>query len=127
MTRVALVIRTASRLLAPALLAPVLLVLATAQPVAAQVIRPPNIQKPIESARKAAGATSAGIQNAQKVADDPKAQLPAAAAQAGAKGVPSTAKGNPFAGISTLIGTEPAWPSFRIATLNMSAGDVVRP
>ena len=82
MTLVALVIRTAAGLLA----------LAMARPVAAQVIRPPNIQKPIESARKAAGATSAGIQNAQKVADDPKAQLPAAAAQAGAKGVPSTAK-----------------------------------
>ena len=67
-----------------------LLLLAFARPAAAQ-ITPPNIRKPIDAAKKAAGATSAQIQAAQKVGEDSKAPLPAAAAQAGAKSAPSTA------------------------------------
>jgi hypothetical protein len=65
-------------------------ILAASNPASAQ-ITPPNIRKPIDAAKKAADATSAGIQNAQKVGADPKqGTLPAAATQAGGKGVPST-------------------------------------
>lgn len=52
---------------------------------AASQITPPNIRKPIDAARKAATATSAQIQSAQKVGDGAKpGMLPAEATQAGA-------------------------------------------
>jgi hypothetical protein len=58
--------------------------------VAAQ-ITPPNIKRPIDAAKKAAGATSAQIESAQRAGADAKqGQLPAAAAQAGAQNVPGT-------------------------------------
>ncbi|HVT38370.1 MAG TPA: hypothetical protein VHE78_04975 [Gemmatimonadaceae bacterium] len=58
---------------------------------AAAQIAPPNIKRPIEAARKAAGATSAQIESAQQAGTDPRqGQLPAAAAQAGVQNVPST-------------------------------------
>jgi hypothetical protein len=73
-----------------ALLVLSLAISAAAVPASAQ-ITPPNIKKPIEAAKKAAGATSAQIQSAQKAGEDPKTgTLPAAAAQAGGKNVPST-------------------------------------
>ena len=51
---------------------------------AASQITPPNIRKPIDAAKKAATATSAQIQSAQKVGDGAKAgMLPAEAAQTG--------------------------------------------
>ena len=63
-----------------------------ARPGAAQ-ITPPNIKRPIEAARKAAGATSAQIESAQRAGADAKqGVLPAEAAQSGAGNVPVTAR-----------------------------------
>lgn len=81
---------SAAEMVAAGLLALLLALLAV--PAGAQ-ITPPNIRKPIEAAKKAAGATSAQIQNSQKAGGDAKTgQLPAEAAQAGVKNAPTSAR-----------------------------------
>jgi len=65
-----------------ALLAVAFLVIARG---AAAQVTPPNIRKPIETAKKAAAATSAQVQNSQKTGDAPSTR-PAEAAQAASKG-----------------------------------------
>ena len=61
---------------------------------AAQIPLPPSINKPIDAARKAAGATSAQTQQVNKLGAsiDAKGQRPAEAAAAAAKAAPPAAE-----------------------------------